>query len=695
MAKLNPLEDGQLESLVGQAIRDSIDFMDSEIVPERVLSQQYFDGKTRLGTEDGRSKVVATKCRDAVRAIKPSLLRVFLSSGPPVEFVPKNGPEDVVVAQQMTEYVNYKLNKLNYFKLLSNAFQDSLVKRLGILKVYYEDFTSTSIHTYSGLSDMEFNYLASDENITILEHNQTVSVEMDQGTGQEVQKSIHDAKIQRVTPRGDCRIDSVPPEEWFCDRNAKDVETAYIVGHRVNKTVGELVEAGFDIDEVSELDAINDDSLNSEELYARTGFTEVKDDSENTIDITSRRIGITECYMRVDADGTGVPVLHKFIMGGSNYKLLSFMPCDMQPFAIFECDPEPHTIWGRSIVSMLFDDQDASTSCLRGVLDNISLVNTPRLSVVDSQVNLDDVLNNEIGAVIRCRQPGTINPITIPFTAGNTLGAMQYLDQSIDQKVGVSNASVGLNPDILQSTTQQAVSHHISQAQGQVETIARNFAEGGMTQLFRKMLHLIIQNPKGNEMMRLNNSYIPVDPKSWHSDYDVEVSVGLGTGKAEEKQMTLQQILQIQQTIYQGYGPGNGLVNLSMIRNCLQDILAGSGIRNADRYFSPMNPETEQQMMQMAQQQAQNQPQPVDPAQAVMASEQMKAQTKMQSDMAKLQLERERMLLQDDLKRDELDQDLLLKAGELLSKHGVQVDINEIKRMQAEPRQQPNGGSLQ
>lgn len=685
MAKITPLEDGQLESLVSEAIKDAVDFIDSEIVPERVLSQQYYDGKTRLGVEEGRSKVVATKCRDAVRSLKPSLLRVFLGQAPPVEFTP-NMAEDVPVAEQMTKYVHYKLNKLNYFKLLSNAFQDCLVKRLGILKVYYEDFSKTETHTYSGLSDIEFNYLVADENVTVLNHNATISMEMDQATGQEIEKSVHDAKIQRITPAGDCRIDSVPPEEWFCDRNAKDVETAYIVGHRVNKTVGELVEQGFNFDDIHHLDAINDDSLNDAELFARTGFTEDKNDSQNNIDITSKRIGITECYMKVDVDGTGVPILHQFIMGGSNYKLLNYMPCDQQPFAVFECDPEPHTVWGRSVVAMLFDDQDASTSCLRGVLDNIALCNSPRLSVVDSQVNLDDVLNNEIGAVIRTRQPNTISPISIPFTAGNTLGAMQYLDQTIDQKVGVSASSVGLNPDVLQSTTKTAVDHHIATAQGQVETIARNLAEGGMTQLFRKMMHLIIKHRKGDEIMRMNNNYIPVDPKSWNAHLDLQVSVGLGTGKIEEKQMTLQQILQIQQTIYQGYGSGNGLVNLSGIKNCLTDILANSGIRNADRYFSPMTPEIEQQMMAMAQQQAQNQPQPIDPATAVMQTEQIRAQAKMQSDMAKLGLEREKMMLADDLKRDELDQNLLLKAGELLSKHGYQVDVNEIKRMQAQER---------
>lgn len=685
MAELQALDQTQIESIVSTAITDAVDFIDSEIVPERTLSQQYFDGKTRLGYEEGRSRVVATKCRDAVRAIKPSLMRVFLGTASPVEFIPKE-PSDVQVAQQMTQFINYKLQRMNYFRLLNDAFQDALVKRLGILKVYYDSKKDTQLYTYKNLDDNEFNYLVSDEDVELIEHSQVQTMELDQASGAETQKSYHSVKISRTKEYGDCAIDSVPPEEFFVDRNAKDVESAYIVGHRVNKRVGDLIAMGFDFDDIHSLNAIDDDSQNDEEYRARTGFTQNQDDSENTIDPTSKLVGVTECYMRLDVDGTGVPVLHKFIMGGSKYKLLDYTPCDMQPFALFECDPEPHTVWGRSVVGMLMDDQDASTSILRGVLDNVALTNTPRLSVVDSQCNLDDVLNNEVGAIIRTRQPNAIQPISIPFTAGNTLGALQYLDKVVDQKSGVAGTSVGLNPDVLQSTTKSAVDHHISTAQGQTETIARNFAEGGITQLFRKVLHLVVKNSKKQEMMRLSGQFIPVDPKVWNTEMDLEISVGLGTGKEEEKRMTLQQILGIQQQIYQQYGASNGLVSLTQIRNTLADVLAGVGMRNAERYFNPMNPQVEQQMMMQAQQMSQNQPKPMDPAQAVMNAEQIKAQSKMQSDMAKMQLDNKKLEMEDDRKRDELDQELVIKAAELLSQHGISLDTNRIKEMQSSPR---------
>ena len=40
-------------------------------------------------------------------------MRVFLGTGTPVEFVPRN-PEDVTNTQQMTQYINYKPNQQNY-----------------------------------------------------------------------------------------------------------------------------------------------------------------------------------------------------------------------------------------------------------------------------------------------------------------------------------------------------------------------------------------------------------------------------------------------------------------------------------------------------------------------------------------------------------------------------------------------------
>ena len=122
-------------------------------------------------------------------------------------------------------------------------------------------------------------------------------------------------------------------------------------------------------------------------------------------------------------------------------------------------------------------------------------------------------------------------------------------------------------------------------------------------------------------------------------------------------QQALQQALQMQQMVYQQYGPMNGLVSLTNIRNTLADSLALSGVRNADRYFAPITPEIEMQMLQMQQQQQAQmaqQGQAQDPNAAFLQAEQMKAQTKAQTDMMKLQLEAQKAAADDDLKRDQM-----------------------------------------
>jgi hypothetical protein len=323
---------------------------------------------------------------------------------------------------------------------------------------------------------------------------------------------------------------------------------------------------------------------------------------------------------------------------------------------------------------------------LRGVLDNVALTNNPRIEIVDGAVNVDDILNNEIGGIIRVKQAGAVNAQAIPFVAGQTLSALQYFDQQVEDKTGVTKASTGLSPDSLQATTATAVQATVQAQAAQIEVMARNLAEGGMRQMFKLMLKCMVENVDEEQMMRLQGeSYTPVDPRSWNASMDVSINVGLGTGREDQKIAVLNQALQTQIQIFQTYGPGNGMVSLTNIRNTLSDILAINGVRNSDRYFAPMDPMIEQQMM-MQQQQAQQGQQQQDPNAAYLQAEQIKAQAKMQTDQLKLQLEAQKAIAEDDRKRDEMDQDLLLSAAEIIGKYGTAVDVERIKQLQNEPR---------
>ena len=165
--KLEPMDDKTVEGIIQKAVEDAVDFIEAEIEEPRIKSQRYYDGEVDIGYEEGRSRVVATKCREVVKSLKPAIQRVFLSTENVVEFVPRM-PEDIDVCEQMTKYANYKFMQNNGYRLLNDVFQDAMVKKTGIAKVMFEDTTKNEIHELHNLSDDEFNFLVEPDEITVL-----------------------------------------------------------------------------------------------------------------------------------------------------------------------------------------------------------------------------------------------------------------------------------------------------------------------------------------------------------------------------------------------------------------------------------------------------------------------------------------------------------------------------------------------
>ena len=454
---------------------------------------------------------------------------------------------------------------------------------------------------------------------------------------------------------------------------------------------------GIDEDKVMELDNGSTVDLRDQEEEERRRYPIQRDEDESAEDPSMKKVMVSEAYMRVDVDGTGMPVLHKFLMGGTANRLLSYEPVDDHPFAGWHVDPEPHTYFGRSLVEIIEQDQDAATAVTRGILDNVMMTNNPRVEAVKGQVEMDDLLNNEIGAVVRVNQPGMLRDLAVPFVAGQTLPALQYIDQMVEMKTGVTRASMGLDPDALQSTTRAAVTATVSAAAGQVEVMVSNLAYTGMRRLFQQILKLMAKHSTKAEMLRINGTYVPMDPRVWDTELDATVNVGLGTGKEEQKTAMLGQVMQIQLQAIGTYGPANPLAGIAQFRNTLADMLTTNGIHNVDRYFLPIQPAQPQQPAPGGEQQ---QPQS-DPAQAMVAAEQIKAQAKLQSDAQRMQLEFMKAQMQDDRERDRMLQDLEIAMAQISAKYGMAIDTAAIKAQQAttqammqpqQPAMQPQQG---
>jgi hypothetical protein len=576
--------------------------------------------------------------------------------------------EDAPMAEQATDYVRYILNEDNNgFVLFHSIFKDALVRKTGVCKWWVDEHIEIKNENYTGLDDAQLSLILGQEGVEMVDLMSTEDPSapppvIDPLTGQQLTPTvmIHDVTVSRKVITKRFRVESLAPEEFIVDRRARTLEDADIVAHRKLATVSELVAMGYD-QELVESNTGEDELDTNIERIARNPAQMMFGESANNP--AQRRVLYTESYIRLDQDGDGVAELRKICTMGPSYKIVANDPADDVPFAYFCPDPEPHTLFGMSTADVTMDIQRIKSVILRNMLDSLAQSIHPRTGVVEGQVNLDDVLNNENGAIIRMRAPGMVQPFTTPFVGGQAFPMMEYMDQVKEARTGMSKASMGLNADALQSTTKLAVQATVQAAQQHIELIARVFSEIGMKRLFKGLLRLITQHQDKPRVIRLRNQWVQVDPRGWDASMDVSVNVGLGTGGIDEKIQFLQAIAGKQEQLLQTLGTNNPIVTVGQYANTLAKLVEMAGYKDSTQFFNqlPMDFSPPPQ-----------QPQP-DPTQALAQVQIQSIQADIQKKAAELALEREKMIRADDRERDRIAQDGILKRQEMELKY--QVDL--------------------
>lgn len=672
-----PISEEELQNIVIAEIDDAQSYIDDVISPERALAGQYYKGEPFGNEEEGRSQAMSMDVRDTVQAMMPSIMKVFFAANNVVEFAP-NGPEDVESAQQATDYVNYCLTRdNNLFNECYSTFKDALIRKNGIMKVWWDNEKDVTTHYFTGLDEATFSVLQSDPTVEVKDVEITygeMMVETPMGMMAQTQPATYDCTVVRTVEKGRLRVQSVPPEEFLIDRRARSIETAEFVAHRRYVTVSDLVKMGYEWDEVQDLGFETlDDFEGNPETFDRNpqAFVQIT----GRTDTTSRKVLYIEGYVYVDMDGDGIAELCRVCVAGTANKILHWEPCDFIPFVDFCPDPEPHTFFGMSIADVTMDIQLIKSNILRNTLDSLAQSIHPRTGVVEGQVNIEDVMNTEVGGIIRMRAPGMVQPFVMPFVGQQAFPMLQYMDELRENRTGISKAASGLDANALQSSTRAAVAATITAAAQHIELICRIFAETGMKGLFRKSMQLIAKNQDAPRMVRLRNTFVPIDPRVWDTSMDVVVNVAIGTGSNEEKMAFLGQVAAKQEMLMQMGAP---LADMQGYYNTLAQMMALAGYKDPTVFFK--DPAT--------------MPPPPPPAPPQPTPEEMLSQVQMeairadiQKKAAELELQREEMLRKDDRERDKLDADMMIKAAEIEAKYGAQVNTANIEALMQRDRE--------
>ena len=134
---------------------------------------------------------------------------------------------------------------------------------------------------------------------------------------------------------------------------------------------------------------------------------------------------------------------------------------------------------------------------------------------------MDDVRNNELGSIIRVKQPDAVTQLQQQPPPPQIMQLLEYLDLIGNRRTGVTEQSKGLDPKAIQSTATPGVQMMMNGAQERIELVARTLAETGFRDLFKGLLQEIVENPIPERMIRLRGKWTKVSPDQYDATMDV------------------------------------------------------------------------------------------------------------------------------------------------------------------------------
>lgn len=615
---------------------------------DRAKALRYYRGEPMGNEVVGRSQVVSHDVQETVDGLMPSLIKVF-ASGPPVEFRARR-QEHEQAAEHATEYVNHVWNvRNNGFLVYSTWFKDALLQRLGTVKVWWDATPSYVTHRLDMLTEEEFRHIQQLDDVEVVEAE---SFELGDLPG----VKLYQATIKKQDQAGRVCVENIPPEAFLYDFYATTLDRARVVGDQSEYTASELMDRGYD---PALIEQIPEGSISQFDLdrMARYDDRPIIPTSTSDSDPATAKKWVYELYMPLDYDGDGYAEMRRIVCAGPAANVvLENEEIDCHPYACLTPTIMPHRIEGRSIADDTMDLQDIKTATVRQSLDGMYLANNPMWEVVEGQVNIDDMLIARPGGIKRVKAPGMIRSLSAQFDATLPMGMIGYLDKVRELRTGLPQAPGELSDDVIAQDGGATGANIINDARMErVELIARTFADTGVRDAFRLIVKQVKTYQSGPDMMRMGGSWAQIDPSQWPDEFDMEIKVGLGSGKKDQMLLHLLPIKQTQEAILLQMGPENPIVGLEQYHNTLSDMVKNAGLGDPSRYWKnpteagpmpqkppPPNPEIEKAKLEMAVVKAKSDQQLAlerEKAKNDMALEQFKAQSQ-------VQIEREKAIAQ-------------------------------------------------
>jgi hypothetical protein len=638
---------------------------------------------------DGHSTVVSTDVYDVVEADMPSFARTFLGSNNPMKFEPTSAnPADVQEAADKTALVDWVIrSQPSYFRMMLGWGKTALIKRFSALRYDWCEEESVTEKEYTGLDEAE----AVNIKLQMLEDDQREDTDIDLVTDEQDDDGFN-LKFKIKTTNSSVRLTFIPTDNFIISRNASCKEDAEIIGDDELVSKSDLIAMGFDEKTVMDLAPSSARVVNDEYNYSKNQYSDVNDPVSELVVVSTR-------IVKIDRDEDGIAERRKVIYCGTT--LLDDEPFDHVNYALMSSILMPDEAIGKSRGEVVTKTQEVKTALVRGVLDNIYRVNSGRYVVNSQMTNIDDLLTDRPGGVVRVKGDirQAVTRLETPYEADKTLQVIQYMDFARAQRTGTLMASQGLSQDNLYNETATRFEGVQDEGGAKTELVLRTMAETGFKELYEGIAWTLAHYQDSKMEIEVLGKQLVVDPSKWRFNHLVSTMAGTGASDEEVTANTTALLTIANQLKTQG----SVLVDDMKIYNMLDRAVKAMGVRDTSVYFNnPEIPEetmraqyeqllslAEQQKMALEQQNPLAQAEQIK-AQASLLNTQIKEQTAQQKnelELLKLRQEQQQFNMEAVLEAENNAKELALKLTDLEMKYQRELSKNvEQNVMTFDPR---------
>lgn len=568
------LDDRSIAAIIEREIPNAHGSSNNQRNEEQTEALNYFFNKARGDEIEGRSQVQATDVSDMVEALMAQMTPM-LTKETLIKFE-AGGEADEASAEEETEFVRYLIgaSSENYCEVTS-AIKDALMLKNGWITVYVDTEEYTEKYTKHNIANFQIQ-----SELEESDNEQTITVanieDAAEGDGFDVQ-------FKRFIHKRNLCVKSVAPENmiWSEDHDRQDLEKIRMLAERRYCTRSELRKSGISESVVKDLASIEPTINSSTNARKDRGSYQVR---RNTADTSQEIIETFVCYMHLDIDERGIADCWR--VWYADGEVLEKEKAELIPYATGSCFPVPHRLDGQSIFDKLKQNQDMGTGMYRLFMDNVALMNRPRLVYNPTRTEEADVLNARPGGGIRSKDPqGGVTQLQTNDMGMPLINAMQWLDTKRSERAG---ASLDLG-----AADMQLAGHNIGNQGAERQISLKEMLAGHMTAnlantLFRNMFLLVHRTVReympGELSAKISGKWLQTDATKWQERRKVIVATGLTNGEKTHRTMTLTQVISFIQAGLQA-GEDGITVDRPGLYNAMMDWCRAANLSNPEQYF--------------------------------------------------------------------------------------------------------------